>query len=182
MEFKERMYLCMWCWQPRQVKWNSLTCECGGTGRHYFLTHQGYAAHNAKDPRKRAEKAENEVACLKEQICKLTNHKSMCCQDTPCQCQKQCDPCLPPDPKHFVDDLVLISGWKYLGGGDYSWDWLEKKQVEQIKIVEAKYIDGEWRYFDKRDSSCVVTDCHILKNYSYQEPEQKKLGRPKKQK
>jgi len=115
-------------------------------------------------------------------LTKKSNSKSMCCQNTPCQCQKQCDQCLPPDPKHFVGDLVLISGWKYIYATSYTADWKEIKQVEQVRIVEAKYIDGEWRYFDKKNSSCVVTDCHILKNYSYQEPEQKKPGRPKKQK
>jgi len=159
-----------------------MTCECGGTGTRVYLLPQGSRAHDERDPRNRAEKAEREVTCLKEQICKLTNPKPMCCQNAPCQCQKQCDPCLPPDPNHFVGDTVMVSGWKVEQNKApyYVSHWVEKKQIEQIVIVEAKFIDGEWRYFDKKDSSCVVTDCHILKNYTRTKPKAKKLGRPKK--
>ena len=145
------------------------------------MTHDSESCYlNGKpDPRQELRKA-------REEICKLTN-KPMCCQNAPCQCQKQCGPCLPPEPKHFVGDLILISGWKYWSQDIYdndlaSYTWDEVKQVEQMVIVEAKYVDGEWRYYYGKGSGRVVTDCHILKNYTRSEKQPKKPGRPKKSK
>lgn len=166
-----KTYLCTWCWKefPVTSVLNRMmhdNCAC-------------WPSNGVPDPRKELRNAQVEIDQLK---CKLNNLKPMCCKDTPCACQKQCDPCSPPDPKHFVGDLILISGWKVRNFNSWDFYWSEHKQVEQITIVEAKYIDGEWRYYDKKGGDCVVTDCHILKNYSYQEPEQKKLGRPKKHK
>lgn len=63
-----------------------------------------------------------------------------------------------------------------------SYKWEEIKQTEQVVIAEAKYVDGEWRYFEEKGGICVVTDCHILKNYTRPEKQPKKLGRPKKSK
>lgn len=156
-----KTYLCTSCW--REFYTTSILNR---------MTHDSESCYldGKPDPRQELRKA-------REEICKLTN-KPMCCQDTPCQCQKQCGSCLPPEPKHFVGDLILISGWKHWS--QYTWD--EVKQVEQMVIGEAKYVDGEWRYFEEKGGICVVTDCHILKNYTRPEKQPKKLGRPKKSK
>lgn len=170
-----KTYLCTSCWH-----------EFYTTSILNRMTHDSESCYleGKPDPRQELRKA-------REEICKLTN-KPMCCQNTPCQCQKHCEPCLPPEPKHFVGDLILISGWKrlsrvgydhhFLSSYESSYKWDEIKQAHQVVIAEAKYVDGEWRYFEEKGGICVVTDCHILKNYTRPEKQPKKPGRPKKSK